>query len=449
VTGNNIPECIADFATAGLGELIQNNIEMSSYKVPTPVQKHAITIMRAKRDLMACAQTGSGKTAAYLLPMLSHIYLNGPFRKPQTNNGNGYSSNRRKQYPVALVLAPTRELASQIYDEARKFVYRSCIRCCVVYGGADVGVQMRDLERGCHMLVATPGRLVDMIQRGKIDLSCIRYLCLDEADRMLDMGFEPQIREIVECNGMPIVGERQTAMFSATFPKEIQMLARDFLDDYIFLAVGRVGSTSENITQKVFWVEEDDKREFLLDLLGATDINARSLIFVETKRGVDALDEFLYRCADGYHVASIHGDRQQREREMALGSFRSGQTPILVATAVAARGLDIPDVKQVINFDMPSDIEEYVHRIGRTGRAGNTGNAISFVNDKNRNIARDLIDILTEAKQDVPTFLESIGYQAKQYGGTKRQKSKSAGPNTGGGDAFGGRLPSVIQFSFG
>lgn len=224
-------------------------------------------------------------------------------------------------------------------------------------------------------------------------------------------------------------------MFSATFPKEIQMLARDFLEDYIFLAVGRVGSTSENITQKVFWVEEDDKREFLLDLLSATDVDARTLIFMETKRGVDSLDEFLYRCSDSYRVASIHGDRQQREREQALGSFRSGATPILVATAVAARGLDIPDVKQVINFDMPTDIEEYVHRIGRTGRAGHTGTAISFVNDKNRNVARDLIDILTEAKQEVPTFLESIGYQAKQYNGTKRsQKSRN-----GGGEAFGAR----------
>uniref|UniRef100_A0A3B3D555 RNA helicase n=1 Tax=Oryzias melastigma TaxID=30732 RepID=A0A3B3D555_ORYME len=315
---------------------------------PTPVQKYAIPIIKSKRDLMACAQTGSGKTAAFLLPILSQIYTDGP----------GEALN---QYPIALVLAPTREL----------FSYRSRVRPCVVYGGADIGQQIRDLERGCHLLVATPGRLVDMMERGKIGLDYCNYLILDEADRMLDMGFEPQIRRIVEQDTMPHKGIRQTLMFSATFPKEIQILARDFLEDYIFLAVGRVGSTSENITQKVVWVEESDKRSFLLDLLSATGKDSLTLVFVETKKGADALEDFLYR--EGYACTSIHGDRSQRDREEALNQFRSGKCPILVATAVAARGLDISNVKHVINFDLPSDIEEYVHRIGRTGRVGNLG----------------------------------------------------------------------------
>uniref|UniRef100_A0A668AQE6 RNA helicase n=1 Tax=Myripristis murdjan TaxID=586833 RepID=A0A668AQE6_9TELE len=417
-TGSNCPPHIESFHDVDMGEIIMGNITLSRYTRPTPVQKHAIPIIKSKRDLMACAQTGSGKTAAFLLPVLSQIYTDGPGDALQAENGK---YGRRKQYPISLVLAPTRELALQIYDEARKFAYRSRVRPCVVYGGADIGQQIRDLERGCHLLVATPGRLVDMMERGKIGLDYCNYLVLDEADRMLDMGFEPQIRRIVEQDTMPPKGIRQTMMFSATFPKEIQILARDFLEDYIFLAVGRVGSTSENITQKVVWVEESDKRSFLLDLLNATGKDSLTLVFVETKKGADALEDFLYR--EGYACTSIHGDRSQRDREEALHQFRSGRCPILVATAVAARGLDISNVKHVINFDLPSDIEEYVHRIGRTGRVGNLGLATSFFNDKNSNITKDLLDILVEAKQEVPSWLESLAYE-HQHKSSNRGRSK-------------------------
>lgn len=237
--------------------------------MPTPVQKYAIPIIIQRRDMMACAQTGSGKTAAFLVPILNQIYESGPSVPPPGVVVPG----RRKQFPLGLVLAPTRELATQIYEEARKFAYRSRMRPAVVYGGANVGEQMRELDRGCHLLVATPGRLVDMLNRGKIGLHLCRFLVLDEADRMLDMGFEPQIRRIVDEDNMPTTGERQTLMFSATFPKEIQILARDFLKNYIFLAVGRVGSTSENITQRILWVEDDDKRSHLLDLLNAAELD--------------------------------------------------------------------------------------------------------------------------------------------------------------------------------
>ncbi|KAL6455836.1 hypothetical protein MHYP_G00356870 [Metynnis hypsauchen] len=440
-TGHNSPQHIESFHDVDMGEIIMGNIALSRYTRPTPVQKHAIPIIKSKRDLMACAQTGSGKTAAFLLPVLSQIYTDGPGEALQAAKNSAQENGRygrRKQYPISLVLAPTRELALQIYDEARKFAYRSRVRPCVVYGGADIGQQIRDLERGCHLLVATPGRLVDMMERGKIGLDYCNYLVLDEADRMLDMGFEPQIRRIVEQDTMPPKGLRQTMMFSATFPKEIQILARDFLDDYIFLAVGRVGSTSENITQKVVWVEESDKRSFLLDLLNATVIpnevqdstgesrekpgkDSLTLVFVETKKGADALEDFLYR--EGYACTSIHGDRSQRDREEALHHFRSGRCPILVATAVAARGLDICNVKHVINFDLPSDIEEYVHRIGRTGRVGNLGLATSFFNDKNSNITKDLLDILVEAKQEVPSWLESLAYE-HQHKSSNRGRSK-------------------------
>ncbi|XP_076454089.1 ATP-dependent RNA helicase DDX3Y-like isoform X2 [Babylonia areolata] len=432
-TGENPPAHVESFEDCQLGEIIRNNIVLSKYNKPTPVQKFALPIVLGKRDLMACAQTGSGKTAAFLLPILNQVYENGPTPDSlQQSQNRGY---RRKMFPLALVLAPTRELASQIYDEARKFSYRSRLRPCVVYGGADIGAQMRDLDRGCHLLVATPGRLVDMIERGKIGLDHCKYLVLDEADRMLDMGFEPQIRRIVEKDNMPPTGQRQTLMFSATFPKEIQVLARDFLDNYIFLAVGRVGSTSENITQKVVWVEESEKRSFLLDLLNASGTGPESLtlVFVETKKGADSLEQFLLY--ENYPATSIHGDRSQREREDALRMFRGGDRPILVATAVAARGLDIPNVRHVINFDLPSDIEEYVHRIGRTGRVGNLGLATSFFNEKNRNITRDMLDLLTEANQEVPSWLESISYDSRPSGNNRR-----SGPRRfNSGSGFGGR----------
>lgn len=435
-TGEDVPPHINSFDEIQLTEIISTNISLARYDHPTPVQKYAIPIINSGRDVMACAQTGSGKTAAFLVPILNQMYVRGPQAFNIPNNSR--QMYKRKHYPLGLVLAPTRELATQIYDESRKFSYRSRLRPCVVYGGANFGDQTRDLDRGCHLLVATPGRLVDMLERGKLSLECCQFLVLDEADRMLDMGFEPQIRRIVEQDAMPRTGERQTLMFSATFPKEIQMLARDFLDNYIFLAIGRVGSTSENITQRILWVQENEKRSCLLDLLSTHEYDPNvpdclTLIFVETKKGADSLEEFLLN--EGYHVTSIHGDRSQREREEALRSFRCGNTPILVATAVAARGLDIPHVKHVINFDLPSDVEEYVHRIGRTGRMGNLGVATSFFNDKNRNLTRDLIELLIETKQELPSWLQNLGSECRQPMIQRRNNSKTS--RFGGG--FGSR----------
>ena len=397
-TGEGVPAPVTVFAEANppINEVLLENIDYARYKTPTPVQKYSIPIVAGGRDLMACAQTGSGKTAGFLFPMLDAMFKSGPQAAPDMGHGYG----RRKAYPTGLILAPTRELVSQIHDEARKFAYRSWVRPAVVYGGADIGTQIRALDRGCDLLSATPGRLVDLIDRGKISLANIKYLVLDEADRMLDMGFEPQIRQIVEGVDMPGVHDRQTLMFSATFPREIQMLARSFLKDYIFLSVGRVGSTSENITQRIEYVDDPDKRSLLLDLLLAEESGGLCLVFVETKRMADNLCDFL--CAQRHNATSIHGDRTQREREAALAAFRSGRAPILVATAVAARGLDIPNVTHVILYDLPTDIAEYTHRIGRTGRAGNTGTSTAFFNRGNMSIAKDLLELLKESKSDVP-----------------------------------------------
>ncbi|GAB0095000.1 RNA helicase [Sergentomyia squamirostris] len=432
-TGSLVPAHITSFDDIKLTEIIRTNVNLARYDKPTPVQKYAIPIILEGRDLMACAQTGSGKTAAFLVPILNQMYEHGLGTPPNTGNRSYY---RRKHYPLGLVLAPTRELATQIFEEAKKFSYRARMRPAVLYGGNNTTEQMQELDRGCHLIVATPGRLEDMITRGRVGLDNIRFLVLDEADRMLDMGFEPQIRRIVEQSNMPPTGERQTLMFSATFPKAIQELASDFLHNYIFLAVGRVGSTSENITQSILWVNEPDKRSYLLDLLSSIkdgpeySKDSLTLIFVETKKGADALEDFLHRY--DHPVTSIHGDRTQREREDALRYFRTGTCPILVATAVAARGLDIPHVKHVINFDLPSDVEEYVHRIGRTGRMGNLGVATSFFNEKNRNICADLVELLVETKQDVPEFLEEIITQERSGG------RRGGGGGGGGGRRYGG-----------
>ncbi|KAI8074984.1 P-loop containing nucleoside triphosphate hydrolase protein [Gongronella butleri] len=452
-SGEGVPEPVTAFVEP-LDAHLLSNIELARYQVPTPVQKYSIPIVEAQRDLMACAQTGSGKTGGFLFPVLSEMFKKGPAAVPEDNGAQGYRS--RKAYPTVLILAPTRELVSQIFDEAKKFAYRSWVRPAVVYGGADIGGQLRQIERGCDLLVATPGRLVDLIERARISLANIRYLVLDEADRMLDMGFEPQIRRIVEKEDMPGVQDRLTLMFSATFPRDIQYLARDFLKDYIFLSVGRVGSTSENITQKVEYVEDEDKRSVLLDILHSTEVTGLTLIFVETKRMADTLSDFLL--SSNFPATSIHGDRTQRERERALESFRTGRTPVMVATAVAARGLDIANVSHVISYDLPTDIDDYVHRIGRTGRAGNTGLATAFFNRNNKNIVNDFIDILKEANQEVPGFLESIARETRggggrggrgrggrgrggHFGGYDYRKSNQGGDSYGssyGGGGYGG-----------
>ncbi len=306
------------------------------------------------------------------------------------------------------------------------------MRPCVVYGGADIRGQMRDLDEGCHVLVATPGRLVDLYNKEKIGLKNIKYLVLDEADRMLDMGFEPQIRDIVERKDMP--RKRQTLMFSATFPKQIQGLAKDFLHNYLFLTVGRVGSTSLNIKQRFEWVEEPDKRSHLLDILCSEDQAALKLVFVETKRGANELERYLL--SEYYPAISIHGDKSQAERESALRQFKNGTRPILVATAVAARGLDISNVKFVVNYDLPNDIDEYVHRIGRTGRAGQNGEAISFFNDKNRSITKELVNLLQESQQEMPAFLTTLMEDIRLNGNGKSRFNNSRrgfGGQSGGG----------------
>lgn len=431
-SGENVPPAVSTFAEIDLGPAVNENIKRCKYVKPTPVQRHAIPISMGGRDLMACAQTGSGKTAAFCFPIIAGI-----LRSPPLNGRPPRGS--RKAYPLALILSPTRELSCQIHEEAKKFAYRTNLRVVVAYGGAPIKQQLQEMERGVDILVATPGRLGDLLERARVSLSQIKYLALDEADRMLDMGFEPQIRKIVEQMDMPPAGQRQTMLFSATFPREIQRLAADFLYNYIFLAVGRVGSSTDLIVQRVEYVPDNEKRSMLMDLLHAQSANGvqgvqgkepLTLVFVETKRGADALEDWL--CRMRFPATTIHGDRSQQEREHALRNFRTGNIPILVATDVAARGLDIPHVAHVVNFDLPNDIDDYVHRIGRTGRAGKSGLATAFFNENNMQLARPLTELMQESNQTVPSWLHNYAARANYGGGGSRNRRS-------GGSRFGGR----------
>jgi len=441
VTGSgDIPSPINSFAEMKLEDFLLENIQINGYTSPTPVQKHALPIISAGRDVMATAQTGSGKTAAFLFPFINKMVNQLPPAFTATNRiGRGYVA-----HPTALVLAPTRELAIQIHTEAVKFIKRSKIRAVVIYGGAPYRQQAEQIERGCDLLIATPGRLQDMMENRKISMDSIKYLCLDEADRMLDMGFEPQIRAIIEQADMPPKDTRQTVLFSATFPKPIQNLASDFLRDYLFLEIGRVGATADKIKQIVKQVEEHNKRNTLLEDL--KDVNGLSLVFVETKRGADILYQFLN--SNGILAESIHGDRTQFERERALRTFKTGRVRVLVATSVAARGLDIPNVELVINFDLPNQIDDYVHRIGRTGRAGRTGVAIAYYNDENRGIAKDLYKALKDGKAEIPDFLEAFSRERSQKNNGRYGYGGSRG-GRGGRGGFGGSYGSGNRFGRG
>eukprot|EP00760_Papus_ankaliazontas_P029663 PhM_4_TR433/c2_g1_i1/m.20120/K11594/DDX3X, bel; ATP-dependent RNA helicase DDX3X len=419
---------IKAFQDVAIPQELIDNIARCKYDAPTPVQKHTIPIALNNFDLMACAQTGSGKTAAFLLPVI--IKILGQPRQTAPTYG--------VIYPQCVVMAPTRELAGQIYAEARKFCFRTRLRPAVLYGGVDIRGQLNQLSHGGDLVIATPGRLWDVFERGNIRFQNVKCLVLDEADRMLDMGFEPQIRQIVQSRDtdMPNRDGRQTLMFSATFPREIQNLAHEFLSrNYLHLTVGRIGSTTQNIIQSLWKIDEFQKIGALTEALQTHAETDLTLVFAETRRSVEDITRRLVR--SGYPAVSIHGDKSQAERETALSAFKTARKPILVATDVASRGLDIPNVMCVIQYDLPHHIDEYVHRIGRTGRCGNEGDAISFFSQKNAPMARELIDILTESNQEVPEFL----YEAVNLTAFQQQQKKSARGRGGGGRGgmFGGR----------
>jgi len=395
VTGKDAPAPIKSFDDAKLRDLVMENIKKSGYVAPTPVQKGTIPVVLQRRDLIASAITGSGKTAAFLIPVVN-ILLD--------KKTDGATMNSL-QSPEVVIVAPTRELAIQIYNETRKFANNSVLKSVILYGGTVVSHQLGNIQRGCNILVATPGRLKDFVERGVVDFAKVLFFILDEADRMLDMGFGPDIELIAKHPTMTPVGKRQTLMFSATFPNDVQTLAQSYLHDYIFVNTGVVGGTNPDVEQEIIEVTRREKKDKLVEVLGSIG-DARTIVFVDSKVNADFIATIL--CKKNFQATSIHGDRLQSQRESALRELKSGIRSILVATNVAARGLDIAGVEYVINYDLPMDMEEYVHRIGRTGRVGNVGKSISFYDpgfDSSK--AGKLTELLVAVNATVPSFLES------------------------------------------
>uniref|UniRef100_A0A3P9K7F7 RNA helicase n=1 Tax=Oryzias latipes TaxID=8090 RepID=A0A3P9K7F7_ORYLA len=400
VKGRECPNPITHFHEASFPSYVMEVINKQNWTEPTPIQAQGWPLALSGKDMVGIAQTGSGKTLSYLLPAIVHIN-----HQPFLERGDG---------PICLVLAPTRELAQQVQQVAAEYGRASRLKSTCIYGGAPKGPQIRDLERGVEICIATPGRLIDFLESGKTNLRRCTYLVLDEADRMLDMGFEPQIRKIVD----QIRPDRQTLMWSATWPKEVRQLAEDFLKEYVQINVGALQlSANHNILQIVDVCTDGEKENKLVRLLEEimSEKENKTIIFVETKRRCDDLTRRMRR--DGWPAMGIHGDKSQQERDWVLNEFKFGKAPILIATDVASRGLDVEDVKFVINYDYPNNSEDYIHRIGRTARSSKTGTAYTFFTANNMRQASDLIAVLREANQAInPKLLQ----MAEDRGGRSR-----------------------------
>lgn len=386
-----------DFSELNLSESLLRSIRQAEYQVPTPIQSAAIPPILTGRDCLACAQTGTGKTAAFALPVLERLIRRGPAQRFR---------------PIrVLVLAPTRELASQIAASFRAYGRYCGLRDAAIFGGVSQQPQVKALQRGVDILVATPGRLLDLMNQGLIDLKSVETLVLDEADQLLDMGFIHDLQRIVA----RVPRERQTLLFSATMPPEVRRLAEQWLRDPVELSVAPPATPAERVDQSVYFVDRGNKPRLLAHYL-RSQAAERAIVFARTKHGADKLVRVLQR--DGIRAEAIHGNKSQNARQRALAQFKSQQPPVLVATDIAARGLDIDSVSHVINFDLPMTAELYVHRIGRTARAGAAGIAVTFCDREERSMLRDIERLtrqrLTVAEHRFATNAEPTSDHAKQ-----------------------------------
>lgn len=363
------------FEELGLGQPILRAVTAEGYQTPTPIQAKSIPPLIEGRDLLGSAQTGTGKTAAFALPILHRL----------TANGNPTPGSRRNIR--VLILAPTRELASQIGDSFRVYGQHTALRSAVIFGGVGQQSQVRALQKGIDILVATPGRLVDLMNQGYVDLKFVTIFVLDEADRMLDMGFMPDLRRVIA----KLPHQRQTMFFSATMPAPIEQLAHTILKNPVSVQIAPVKANTELIEQSVCFIPKQQKSRLLIQLLKTKTV-LRAIVFTRTKRGADKVAQDLNRA--GIAAEAMHGNKSQNARERTLANFKSDRPPILVATDLAARGIDVDAVSHVFNLDLPHEPETYVHRIGRTGRAGATGIAVAFCDPEERGYLRDIERLL-------------------------------------------------------
>jgi ATP-dependent RNA helicase RhlE len=364
------------FRGLGLAASLLRALEAEDHASPTPIQARAIPPLLAGKDLLGIAKTGTGKTAAFLLPLLQAL--------------SSRQDGRTAKVARALILTPTRELAAQIGDRVAVYGRHVDIRHAVVFGGVGQGPQVARMARGVDILIATPGRLLDLVAQRHIRLDLVSHLVVDEADRMLDLGFVHDMRKIMAL----LPKRRQSMLFSATMPPEVARLAADLLNDPRRVEVELTGTTVEAVAQQVIFVEAAAKKDLLVKLLGSPDLE-KVLVFTRTKHGADRVSRYLDGA--GITARAIHGNKSQTARQRALDDFRSGRAPVLVATDVAARGIDVPMISHVINFDLPNVPEDYVHRIGRTGRAGQGGAAISFCDQSERAYLRDIERLIRRA----------------------------------------------------
>ena len=410
---------ICSFKEIDFHPLIQKNLAKMKYDLMTPIQKAIIPYILESKDCLGCAETGSGKTIAFLTPIISLLLKEGPPKDDEEYLKTNSKYTNTCSYPVCLVLVPTRELAEQIYVEARKLLYKTGIIVSKCYGGVPSDSQIRELRQGVDIVIGTPGRINEFIEKKILYLNLIKYLVIDESDRMLDMGFKPQLENIICKNSqMTHKDKRNNLMFSATIPSEVEEIAYQFMKENCYLITTNKNrenknayNANENVEQTIYFVDEEEKIFKLHEILQTIEGNV--IVFLEKKKSVDKLEAFLLN--RNYNAIGIHGDKLQAERQKAIKKFSSGEIPILVATDVASRGLDFPNVSYVFNFDMPKNIEDYIHRIGRTGRVGNKGKAISFYNDNNKQIGEALVKELKKANQKIPDFLEEFDYSYGFY----------------------------------
>ncbi|HEY8585362.1 MAG TPA: DEAD/DEAH box helicase [Rhodanobacter sp.] len=406
------------FDSLGLAPALLRALSEYGYAKPTPIQAAAIPPALEGQDLLAAAQTGTGKTAAFALPLLQKL------------STAGQTMTRR---PRALILTPTRELAAQIHENVRDYGKHMRVSATTIFGGVSMGPQINALRRGVDIVIATPGRLMDHMQQRTLDLSAVETLVLDEADRMLDMGFLPAIKRILSA----LPKKRQTMLFSATFPPAIKTLAMEFMHNAHEISVSAPNTVTALVSHQVHPVDASRKRDLLLHLLAA-DSRRQALVFSRTKHGADKLVTFLN--ASGLRSAAIHGNKSQNARTRALSDFKSGRVTVMVATDIAARGIDIEQLPIVINYDLPSVAEDYVHRIGRTGRAGMEGLAVSLVSHEESGLLYDIRKLL---KQDIaiipvagyepsaPLRVDAGGPRPKQGGGQRQPRAPRQGKAAG------------------